>query len=429
MKVLKSSALVVVAAMAVLASWSAAVAETILVPFGPKTQWRYLDDGSDQGTAWRAPGFDDQAWRSGAAPFGYGDPGIETQVSFGRNPKQKHITTYFRHHFELGAADGFPQLILRIRSDDGIVAYINGKEVVRINLPAGELGCDTTAIKALNDVDERLCRHCRVPGNYLSPGKNVLAVEVHQAQAVSTDLYLDLELRGCSDGEEHRPVVAAAAREQTEAFLREHRIPEGQRVVDGYMDGGRSAKINVDGLLSTHREVLVVDRGRDERLRKHLEFANSESLKALAPLNRATILAVYVDQVMNHVEGRQWCEPADKLLVAEYGGEPVLLGDVPKLSGAGVCRHRSLLFKLLGDEAGLRVALVRGCVNLGQTIGDHVWNELCLDDGRRLIVDVLGLPELRFPDRQTDKAGFYLDVKHRPIYASRPSEPAQQNGK
>ena len=37
------------------------------------TGWRYLDNGSNQGTAWRAPGFDDSAWKSGNGQFGYGD--------------------------------------------------------------------------------------------------------------------------------------------------------------------------------------------------------------------------------------------------------------------------------------------------------------------------------------------------------------------
>ncbi|MBT8190906.1 MAG: hypothetical protein KJO29_10805, partial [Bacteroidia bacterium] len=29
--------------------------------------WKYLDDGSDQGTAWRATGFNDTSWQSGNA--------------------------------------------------------------------------------------------------------------------------------------------------------------------------------------------------------------------------------------------------------------------------------------------------------------------------------------------------------------------------
>ncbi len=42
-----------------------------LVPLG--SVWKYLDNGSDQGTNWIAPNFDDSAWASGPAELGYGD--------------------------------------------------------------------------------------------------------------------------------------------------------------------------------------------------------------------------------------------------------------------------------------------------------------------------------------------------------------------
>jgi len=45
--------------------------QTNLVTFG--SIWKYLDNGSDQGTAWIAPAFPDGAWQSGTAPLGYGD--------------------------------------------------------------------------------------------------------------------------------------------------------------------------------------------------------------------------------------------------------------------------------------------------------------------------------------------------------------------
>ena len=36
-------------------------------------EWRYLDDGSDQGTAWRGKDFDDSGWESGPAQLGFGE--------------------------------------------------------------------------------------------------------------------------------------------------------------------------------------------------------------------------------------------------------------------------------------------------------------------------------------------------------------------
>ncbi len=47
------------------------------------SSWKYLDNGTNQGTAWRAAAFNDTAWASGNAELGYGDGGETTVVSYG----------------------------------------------------------------------------------------------------------------------------------------------------------------------------------------------------------------------------------------------------------------------------------------------------------------------------------------------------------
>ena len=69
----------------------------LLVPAG--SVWKYLDDGSDQGTAWLAPTFDDSSWPSGPAQFGFGEADERTLLRFGTNSKNKYITYYFRTYF------------------------------------------------------------------------------------------------------------------------------------------------------------------------------------------------------------------------------------------------------------------------------------------------------------------------------------------
>lgn len=63
--------------------------------------WKYLDNGSDQGTAWRELDFNDSTWSSGNAQLGYGDGDETTVVSYGTSSSNKYITTYFRHSFSL----------------------------------------------------------------------------------------------------------------------------------------------------------------------------------------------------------------------------------------------------------------------------------------------------------------------------------------
>lgn len=98
--------------------------------------WKYLDDGSDQGTAWRSPGFDDFVWQSGPSELGYGSDGegVGQIVGFGPDPSAKHPTTYFRTTVNIPDPSVFFNFLLRVKYDDGIAAYINGVDVLRQNL-------------------------------------------------------------------------------------------------------------------------------------------------------------------------------------------------------------------------------------------------------------------------------------------------------
>jgi transglutaminase/protease-like cytokinesis protein 3 len=89
---------------------------------------------------------------------------------------------------------------------------------------------------------------------------------------------------------------------------------------------------------------------------------------------------------------------------------------------AGVCRHRSLLFKILADEAGLKVALVRGnYARKGPPGVAHAWNEVLLDNGSRLLVDVMhngGKP--KFPEvTDPEVIKHYLKVDNTPWYSAK----------
>src|SRR5580765_637422 len=55
--------------------------------------WKYLDNGSNQGTAWRGIDFDDSAWTNGPAQLGFGD-GDEAHVINGGPSTNRYITTY-----------------------------------------------------------------------------------------------------------------------------------------------------------------------------------------------------------------------------------------------------------------------------------------------------------------------------------------------
>ena len=51
--------------------------------------WKYLDNGRNQGTAWRGRTFNDNRWDQGRAELGYGDGDETTEVGFWRGPGQQ----------------------------------------------------------------------------------------------------------------------------------------------------------------------------------------------------------------------------------------------------------------------------------------------------------------------------------------------------
>ncbi len=153
--------------------------------------WRYLDNGSDQGTAWAAPGFDDSTWAFGPAQLGYGDGDEATVVAFGPDPANKFITTYFRRTFSVTNTASITGLTVRLLRDDGGVVYLNGLEVFRSNMPTGPIAFNTLAFET---VDETSFFPAQLPPNLLVSGANLLAVEIHQASVSSSDISFDLDL-------------------------------------------------------------------------------------------------------------------------------------------------------------------------------------------------------------------------------------------
>jgi hypothetical protein len=175
-----------------LASFPTEAQQSVLIPTG--AAWKYLDNGSDQGTGWRAAAFNDTGWKSGPAELGYGDGDEATLVGYGSNSSAKFVTTYFRHTFSVVNPAAYGGLTLRVLRDDGAVVYLNGTEVFRTNMPAGTVTSATLASTALVGTDETTYVSKSVNPGLLAAGTNVLAVEIHQADRTSSDVSFNLEL-------------------------------------------------------------------------------------------------------------------------------------------------------------------------------------------------------------------------------------------
>lgn len=166
------------------------MAQTTIVSSG--ANWRYLADGSNQGTNWRGVAFDDLAWPTGPAPLGFGEGDLATITASGVGP----ITTYFRHVFTVADRLTFTTLTLRVRRDDGVMIYFNDRHIVQNNIPTGPVNHLTLAASSVGGGSESRWIQYGISPAYLLNGSNVLAVELHQASDGENDARFDLELIG-----------------------------------------------------------------------------------------------------------------------------------------------------------------------------------------------------------------------------------------
>ena len=105
--------------------------------------WNYFKGvSSNPGSGWNGLGFDDSGWLAGATGIGYGDGDDATVLSDMRN---SYKTVYMRKTFNISSASSVTGMTFSIDYDDGFVAYINGVEVARANMPGGTPDYNTGA--------------------------------------------------------------------------------------------------------------------------------------------------------------------------------------------------------------------------------------------------------------------------------------------
>ena len=155
--------------------------------------WRYEQSGTDLGTEWRAPGYDDSAWPVGAGLF-YNT--TATLAAPKNTPLEIGPTTYyFRTSLIYTGTPAILTMNLRHIMDDAIVVYVNGNEIHRANLPT------TAVINYTNNAGSALANAIvRGPTvvalTNLILGTNIIAAEVHQAVINGGDVVFGLELSG-----------------------------------------------------------------------------------------------------------------------------------------------------------------------------------------------------------------------------------------
>jgi hypothetical protein len=169
--------------------------------FDYASRWRYLDNGSDQGTTWKDIGFNDASWTDSTGIFGYGDPWITTCIrgcatACGTGCPTKFITTYFRKNFNIADVNKFSGVTLNVWRDDGIVVYVNGVRVWESNMTTGAVNYLTNALTIIDAPNENTPVSTTIPISAFVNGNNLIAVEVHQRDANSSDVTFNMQALG-----------------------------------------------------------------------------------------------------------------------------------------------------------------------------------------------------------------------------------------
>jgi len=152
----------------------------------PDSIWQYYD-GADVGDPnWNQLSYVEAGWSAGLASLGWGllgqeDRGLDTYIN------SENITSWYRQNFDVDDPTTLDPIYLFTRFDDGMIAYINGVEVVRSNVDDGPVDRNTLANALHDDEDEIVWDAQLIDPALLVAGENVLAVEIHQFDANSSD--------------------------------------------------------------------------------------------------------------------------------------------------------------------------------------------------------------------------------------------------
>jgi DNA-binding CsgD family transcriptional regulator len=157
--------------------------------------WKYYDYGNLD-TGWENDFRNNNLWKTGITPIGYGDNKVITKINYGKSLKDKDITKYFSKTFTLNNPLDYIAYELKFQRDDGIVIYLNGKEIYRDNMPKGIINGNSKATYAILSTAESAYHSKIVDSKDFIKGENNISVSIHQYKKNSSDCLFNFELLG-----------------------------------------------------------------------------------------------------------------------------------------------------------------------------------------------------------------------------------------
>ena len=211
--------------------------------------WVPTSDRHDD--SWAAIDFNDATWKRGLNGAGYERSSgyqslISSSLNFSSQMYNKTESLYLRYAFDVDDSGTVAGLKLRMKYDDGFVAYLNGKRVASANAPAAtrwNSGATTTHDDSLALQFESF--DITAHRDQLRAGKNVLAIHGLNGGLTSSDMLIIAEVISTDRGKSRLPeIVCEPPVERTPGSLTlVGRLAEGQPgtkvfFVWGKTDGG-----------------------------------------------------------------------------------------------------------------------------------------------------------------------------------------------
>lgn len=165
-----------------------------IVAYG--SNWNYSATGaipsSQNGNSWFSNGFDFSSWPQGPSSFGFNETVNTTLPS-------TIYTAYFRKDISIPNFASYTNYYLKLVVDDGAVIYFNGVRVAYLRMDdlvsyQYNTFANTIVGSGQGQVPEGVEVIIPVSSSYVTSSNLKIAVEVHQCDANSSDMFFNLEL-------------------------------------------------------------------------------------------------------------------------------------------------------------------------------------------------------------------------------------------
>ncbi len=154
------------------------------------------------GTNWIKADFDDAAWATGPTGLGFDAKATPTYLDLIQTDLRAVLerlasSLYVRIAFQAAEEDLGKSMRLRVRYDDGFIAFLNGVEVARKNLFGTSVSFSSRAAAERPAGDARLYETIQLPSSanrLLVAGRNILAIQALNNLKTGDDLLIVPEL-------------------------------------------------------------------------------------------------------------------------------------------------------------------------------------------------------------------------------------------